>query len=165
MRSEHRILTTHVGSLVRPPELLAILETLYAGKPVSGAELDAALERAVTDVVKHQADCGVDIVSDGEYGKSHSWSQYIIERLQGFERRPQPSGAGLAAHREKNHKDAGGPARAHTNDPGDAPCEPSCSPSHCWPWAGALTRSAAIRCSSPWWASSRCRARGSSCAW
>jgi methionine synthase II (cobalamin-independent) len=102
MRSEHRILTTHVGSLVRPPELLAILETLYAGKPVSGAELDAALERAVTDVVKHQADCGVDIVSDGEYGKSHSWSQYIIERLQGFERRPQPSGAGLAAHREKN---------------------------------------------------------------
>ena len=86
-RSEHRILTTHVGSLIRPPELrdlAAAAETDAA----QAARYDAALRQAVGEVVKQQAQCGIDIVSDGEYGK-HSWSNYILKRISGFEIRPE----------------------------------------------------------------------------
>jgi len=103
MRSERRILTTHVGSLVRPPELRAVLERVYAGQPAP--ELDAVLERCVADVVRQQAACGIDIVSDGEYGKTYSWSQYVIDRLGGFERRPLPPGAAFTAIRGKDYHD------------------------------------------------------------
>jgi len=87
-RSEKRILTTHVGSLVRPPELRA-LSTF--GKPnakrPSGAAYEELVQRSTFDVVKKQAEVGIDIVSDGEFGKS-SWSNYILERITGFETRP-----------------------------------------------------------------------------
>src|ERR1700676_1900756 len=56
-----------------------------------------AYERCVTDavaeVVRQQAAAGVDVVSDGEFGKSISWSQYVLERLSGFERRAIKPGA------------------------------------------------------------------------
>ena len=82
-RSEKRILTTHVGSLVRPQELLD-------AKP-AGAEMapdyDALLKRLVKQAVKQQVESGVDIVNDGEYGKS-SWAAYMLERVSGFELRP-----------------------------------------------------------------------------
>jgi 5-methyltetrahydropteroyltriglutamate--homocysteine methyltransferase len=87
-RSSNRILTTHVGSLIRPPELQDFLRAKQAGKPYDKAAYDACLTQSVAEVVHKQADVGIDIVSDGEFGKSISWSQYVLERLSGFERRP-----------------------------------------------------------------------------
>jgi 5-methyltetrahydropteroyltriglutamate--homocysteine methyltransferase len=84
-RSEHRILTTHVGSLVRPKELRDLAPAGQA--PTDPAKYEAVLSEATVDVVKKQAEIGIDIVSDGEYGKS-SWSNYILKRISGFEIRP-----------------------------------------------------------------------------
>ena len=82
-RSTSRILTTHVGSLVRPPEIAAIMRGLDAGQPFNADQL-AILKRQVADVVKTQVDCGIDIPSDGELGKA-GFSQYADDRLTGFE--------------------------------------------------------------------------------
>jgi 5-methyltetrahydropteroyltriglutamate--homocysteine methyltransferase len=87
-RSTDRILTTHVGSLIRPKELQDFLRLKQAGKPYDQAAYQACLKQSVAAVVKRQAEAGVDVVSDGEFGKSISWSQYVLERLSGFERRP-----------------------------------------------------------------------------
>jgi 5-methyltetrahydropteroyltriglutamate--homocysteine methyltransferase len=85
-RSDSRILTTHVGSLIRPPELVEIARTAREHVPAERRYRDARA-RATEDVVRRQVDAGVDIVNDGEYGKS-SWSNYVLERLSGFEARP-----------------------------------------------------------------------------
>jgi 5-methyltetrahydropteroyltriglutamate--homocysteine methyltransferase len=92
-RSTERILTTHVGSLVRPPALQEFLRAKQASKPFDQAAHDRCLTDAVADIVRHQAEVGIDVVSDGEFGKSISWSQYALERLSGFERRPITDGA------------------------------------------------------------------------
>ncbi|HEX3505827.1 MAG TPA: cobalamin-independent methionine synthase II family protein [Xanthobacteraceae bacterium] len=92
-RSTDRILTTHVGSLIRPAELQEFLRAKQAGKPYDEAAYQACLKGTVADVVREQAEVGVDVVSDGEFGKSISWSQYVLERLSGFERRPIKPGA------------------------------------------------------------------------
>ena len=92
-RSTNRILTTHVGSLIRPPELQEFLRAKQVSKPYDKAAYDACLKELVTAVVHKQAATGIDVVSDGEFGKSISWSQYVLERLSGFERRPiKPGG-------------------------------------------------------------------------
>ena len=85
-RSGSRILTTHVGSLVRPAELL---ECSQAAKESSRAQAryEHTLRGAVAHVVHQQIKAGIDVVNDGEFGKS-SWSNYALERLTGFERRP-----------------------------------------------------------------------------
>jgi len=87
-RSRNRILTTHVGSLIRPDALQQFLRAKQGGKPYDQKAYDACLTQAVAEVVRQQAEAGVDVVSDGEFGKSISWSQYVLERLSGFERRP-----------------------------------------------------------------------------
>ena len=87
-RSSDRILTTHVGSLIRPPALQDFLRRKQAGKPYDQAAYDQCLTDSVGEIVRQQADVGIDVVSDGEFGKSISWSQYVLERLSGFERRP-----------------------------------------------------------------------------
>ncbi len=87
-RSETRILTTHVGSLIRPPELQEFLRAKQGGKPYDDAAYQACLTQSVAEVVKRQAQAGIDVVSDGEFGKSISWAQYALTRLSGFERRP-----------------------------------------------------------------------------
>jgi 5-methyltetrahydropteroyltriglutamate--homocysteine methyltransferase len=87
-RSTNRILTTHVGSLIRPLELQEFLRAKQAGKPFDDKAYAACLSRSVEAIVRQQADVGIDVVSDGEFGKSISWSQYVLERLSGFERRP-----------------------------------------------------------------------------
>jgi 5-methyltetrahydropteroyltriglutamate--homocysteine methyltransferase len=92
-RSSDRILTTHVGSLIRPTALQEFLRAKQAGKPYDEAAYAKCLEESVAEVVRKQADVGIDVVSDGEFGKSISWSQYVLERLSGFERRPIKSGA------------------------------------------------------------------------
>jgi 5-methyltetrahydropteroyltriglutamate--homocysteine methyltransferase len=81
-RSEHRILTTHVGSLIRPKPLLEA-----AHDPARREHYETVLARAVVDVVAQQAATGIDIVNDGEFGKS-GWANYMLERLSGFEPRP-----------------------------------------------------------------------------
>jgi len=85
-RSTDRILTTHVGSLIRPPELLELLRA-QQGRKGDKRAYEECLKTSVAAVVKRQADAGIDIVSDGEFGKNISWSQYALERLSGFERR------------------------------------------------------------------------------
>ena len=86
-RSVDRILTTHVGSLIRPQPLQEFLRAKQAGKPFDQQAYDRCLTRSVADVVRRQAEAGIDVISDGEFGKSISWSQYVLERLSGFERR------------------------------------------------------------------------------
>jgi 5-methyltetrahydropteroyltriglutamate--homocysteine methyltransferase len=92
-RSSDRILTTHVGSLIRPQALQEFLRAKQAGKPYDEAAYAKCLKESVAEVVRKQAEVGVDVVSDGEFGKSISWSQYVLERLSGFERRPIRPGA------------------------------------------------------------------------
>jgi 5-methyltetrahydropteroyltriglutamate--homocysteine methyltransferase len=84
-RSDERILTTHVGSIMRPQAMLE-LANLKIGPPQDPAQYARVLRESVADVVKKQAQAGLDIVNDGEYGKS-SWANYVLERLSGFERR------------------------------------------------------------------------------
>jgi 5-methyltetrahydropteroyltriglutamate--homocysteine methyltransferase len=85
-RSINRILTTHVGSLVRPPELIA-LASRSRSDPSARPEYETYLHSAVEDVVRKQASVGIDIVNDGEYGKAN-WANYILDRISGFEIRP-----------------------------------------------------------------------------
>jgi 5-methyltetrahydropteroyltriglutamate--homocysteine methyltransferase len=92
-RSTDRILTTHVGSLIRPEPLQQFLRLKQTGRPFDQAAYDQCLTDSVADIVRRQAEAGVDVVSDGEFGKSISWSQYVLERLSGFERRPIRDGA------------------------------------------------------------------------
>jgi 5-methyltetrahydropteroyltriglutamate--homocysteine methyltransferase len=92
-RSTDRILTTHVGGLIRPPDLQEFLRAKQEGKPVDQRAYEQCLRAAVAAIVRRQADAGIDIISDGEFGKSISWSQYALERLSGFERRPVQSDA------------------------------------------------------------------------
>ena len=80
-RSTDRILTTHAGSMIRPPEVMAL------GPDTDEATRTEVLRKAVAEVVKKQAELGVDVVSDGEFGKS-SWFSYVMERLDGYEVRP-----------------------------------------------------------------------------
>lgn len=87
-RSANRILTTHVGSLIRPQMLQEFLRAKQGGKPYDVKAYQKCLGDSVADVVREQAGAGIDVVSDGEFGKSISWAQYALERLSGFERRP-----------------------------------------------------------------------------
>jgi len=85
-RSDKRILTTHVGSIIRPQELIE----KASASTKSAADLkayEAYLLKATADVVKRQAEAGIDVVNDGEYGKS-SWANYALTRMTGFTTRP-----------------------------------------------------------------------------
>jgi 5-methyltetrahydropteroyltriglutamate--homocysteine methyltransferase len=87
-RSTERILTTHVGSLIRPPELLEFLLAKQSKQAVDERAYESCLARSVAAIVRRQADAGIDVVSDGEFGKAISWSQYVLERMSGFEQQP-----------------------------------------------------------------------------
>jgi 5-methyltetrahydropteroyltriglutamate--homocysteine methyltransferase len=82
-----RIQTTHIGSLPRPHRLLDAMKAKYSGGPHDPAAFQRALRSAVADVVRKQVDCGIDIVTDGEFSKPGFFT-YIRERLEGFESRP-----------------------------------------------------------------------------
>lgn len=84
-RSERRILTTHVGSLIRPQELRDLAPA--GEEPKDPVRYHDALARQTVEVVRKQAEVGIDIVSDGEYPKS-AWSTYILKCISGFEIRP-----------------------------------------------------------------------------
>ena len=82
-RSTDRILTTHVGSLVRPDDVLQDILKKVAGKPVDEAEFQAKVKRGVAEVVRKQAEIGIDVPSDGEFSKP-TFSSYVAERLSGL---------------------------------------------------------------------------------
>jgi 5-methyltetrahydropteroyltriglutamate--homocysteine methyltransferase len=82
-----RIQTTHIGSLPRPHELLDLMKAKHSGQPYDRNVYDAMLKRSVAEVVRKQAECGIDIVTDGEFSKPGFFT-YIRERLEGFESRP-----------------------------------------------------------------------------
>src|SRR6516164_5333702 len=90
-RSTDRVLTTHVGSLARPDDLAAILRAKDRGQPYDSAAYTRLVKDAVADVVRRQAEAGVDVVTDGEQGKE-SFFGYIVERFDGFTRKPAPTG-------------------------------------------------------------------------
>ena len=82
-----RIQTTHIGSLPRPHDVLDLLRAKFAGQPYDQNVLDAAIAKAVKESVRRQVECGIDIVTDGEFSKPGFFT-YIQERLEGFEARP-----------------------------------------------------------------------------
>lgn len=83
-RSDSRILTTHTGSLPRPPDLVALLNKKELGEPYDRTAFDARIARAISEVVKRQADAGIDVVDDGEHSKVN-WMAYAKGRLSGLE--------------------------------------------------------------------------------
>jgi 5-methyltetrahydropteroyltriglutamate--homocysteine methyltransferase len=106
-RSTGRILTTHVGSLARPARLLEFARAQKNGEQVDTRAYDECLRDSVAEVVKRQVEAGIDVVNDGEFGKSTSWSLYALNRLSGFEMRPVPPGASpfaRGADRERFHE-------------------------------------------------------------
>jgi 5-methyltetrahydropteroyltriglutamate--homocysteine methyltransferase len=86
-RSTDRILVTHVGSLARPQDLMEMLVARNEGKSFDSGALAKRTREAVAEVVQRQIECGVDIINDGELGKSN-FSRYTRERLSGFVERP-----------------------------------------------------------------------------
>lgn len=90
-RSTHRILTTHVGSLARSDSLIPLLRLKERGQTYDHEDFARLLLEAVTDVVRKQVEAGIDIVTDGEQGKS-SFYGYIVQRFSGFERQPAAPG-------------------------------------------------------------------------
>jgi len=82
--STDRILTTHVGSLPRPQEVVDLLFAQDRGEPVDEGKFHETMRRAVADAIQRQAEAGIDVVSDGEMSKI-SYATYICHRLTGFE--------------------------------------------------------------------------------
>src|SRR5947208_2365217 len=83
MTDPKRILTTHVGSLARPPAFVELMKRKERGEAVSDAEYTDTLEKAVAEVLRLQAETGIDIVSDGELAKPITWSRYVLLRMSG----------------------------------------------------------------------------------
>ena len=98
-RSTDRILTTHVGSLPRPKDLVELYR-----ENAPDSRLLPCLRSAVAEVVQQQARCGIDVINDGEFGKAMrrsvdfgAWWSYIYDRIAGFELRAEEAKKGRAA--------------------------------------------------------------------
>jgi 5-methyltetrahydropteroyltriglutamate--homocysteine methyltransferase len=86
-RSTDRIITTQVGSLPRPIDLRKLWDDRLSGRHYDPDAFNAHVRSAVAEMVSQQADCGIDVVSDGEQGRI-GWTAFLPERLAGFEDRP-----------------------------------------------------------------------------
>jgi 5-methyltetrahydropteroyltriglutamate--homocysteine methyltransferase len=84
----NRILTTHVGSLIRPPKFVEILRAIENKQLPAPGIYDQVLRESVEEIVRQQAEAGVDIVSDGEFGKGYNWAFYVHARITGMATRP-----------------------------------------------------------------------------
>lgn len=117
-RSTERFLTTHTGSLPRPADLIRMMYAKEEGVPVDRAALAARIKSAVAEVVKKQADAGIDIVNDGELSKP-SYATYIKDRLGGFggSSYPVTSYKDLADFPELQKKVFGDPGRSRRKTP------------------------------------------------
>jgi 5-methyltetrahydropteroyltriglutamate--homocysteine methyltransferase len=82
-RSTDRFLTTHTGSLPRPEDLIRMMYAKEEGVPVDASALSRRVASAVEEVVRKQAESGVDVVNDGEMSMP-SYATYIKDRLAGF---------------------------------------------------------------------------------
>jgi 5-methyltetrahydropteroyltriglutamate--homocysteine methyltransferase len=100
-QSTERILTTHVGSLPRPPDLLQMIQAKERGAGFDGEAFARRVKAAVAEVVRKQAEAGIDILADGEMGR-FGFIPYVNERLTGLEARPNPGGEGTWA-RSREH--------------------------------------------------------------
>src|SRR5207244_9726935 len=87
-RGVDRILTTHVGSLPRPKDLLDLMKAKVTGLAYDKGAYDERVKSAVAECVRKQVESGIDFVSDGEQSKPGFFT-YVRERLDGFEERPQ----------------------------------------------------------------------------
>ncbi len=105
-RSTDRILTTHVGSLVRPRPIIEGMRARALGASHDSVALQSAIDQGVADVVRHQLDIGIDIPNDGEYARQ-GYTSYINERLSGLEPRELEAdenvwrGMGVSAERQQ----------------------------------------------------------------
>jgi 5-methyltetrahydropteroyltriglutamate--homocysteine methyltransferase len=87
--SSNRILTTHTGSLPRPPDLVALLNSKELGESYASDAFRARVRRAIFEIVRQQADIGIDIIDDGEHSKVN-WMAYARARLSGLEEIDSP---------------------------------------------------------------------------
>ncbi len=92
--SEDRILTTHAGSLVRPPEVVEAMIAEDLGRPIDDDSFTDILQKSVADVVRHQAGIGLDVIDDGEFGKSN-WIAYVTARMDGLDLVTRGRGEGV----------------------------------------------------------------------
>ena len=83
-RSTERVLTTHTGSLPRPPRVVELLLEEQKGPGTRTAELHKAVAAAVAEVVEKQVACGLDIINDGEQGRT-DYTTHVKDRLTGFD--------------------------------------------------------------------------------
>ena len=83
-RSTTRILTTHTGSLPRPPQVVELMLEEQKHPGAKAAELATAVRGAVADVVRRQIDCGLDVINDGEQGRT-DYTVHVKDRLTGFD--------------------------------------------------------------------------------
>src|SRR5215831_1001916 len=86
--NRERILTTHVGSLARPKDLLDLMKTKVTGTAPDAQLYEGRIRSAVAECVRKQAEAGIDILNDGELSKPGFFT-YVNERLEGFEARPR----------------------------------------------------------------------------
>jgi 5-methyltetrahydropteroyltriglutamate--homocysteine methyltransferase len=130
--STDRILTTHTGSLHRPPDLEELYRRKFAGEPYDETALETRLRSAVAEVVSRQADVGIDVVDDGEFSKLSFWA-YARSRLEGVETRElAPDGSTGAFFQRAGQTAAAGSDRerfaqfyADTEPPGGVTTPPS----------------------------------------
>jgi 5-methyltetrahydropteroyltriglutamate--homocysteine methyltransferase len=102
-RSDNRIITSHAGSLPRPDDLLQMNREKQTGQPIDEAARAARIKSAVPEVVAKQVEAGVDVINDGEYGKTN-FLNYVQDRLGGFERTGKMERMGAMAD---NRRDRG----------------------------------------------------------
>ena len=93
-RSTDRTLTTHVGSLPRPVDLLDMMKEKVSGESYDHGVFAERVQTAVAEIVRQQVESGIDIPTDGEQGKL-GFSAYVSERLSGFDARPGATDADL----------------------------------------------------------------------
>jgi len=89
--STERILTTHAGALPQPPDLKQMHGARETGTPLNAEAFRQRVRAAVAEVVRKQLDCGLDVINDGEVGKSN-FSRYARDRLSGFTERTAKPG-------------------------------------------------------------------------
>ncbi|MSP79358.1 MAG: epoxyalkane--coenzyme M transferase [Dehalococcoidia bacterium] len=102
-RSTKRILTTHVGRIQRPEDITEAMEADPNGGVPVDAKFNARLKGSVAEVVQQQADAGVDVVNDGEFGHI-SWGGYQRSRLSGFENKPAQGGQGAGGLQQRKDR-------------------------------------------------------------
>src|SRR5271169_6780344 len=85
--STDRIMTAHAGSLPRPDDLREMVVAKANGEPYDSGALDRRLKSAVAEVVRHQAQCGLDCINDGELSKTN-FTDYVRWRIAGYVERP-----------------------------------------------------------------------------